>query len=392
MFKILALTLVLSTIGAITAEMYIPSLPYIAASFHVNHSLIQYSLTFYMLGTIVPALFLGALADIYGRKRIIVISLLVGLSGTLGCLFAKSIGMFIFCRFIQGLAFSSTNGLGRALLRDYYKGEQFAKYSSYLSMGFALSVDLTPFVGGVFQKLFNWHSIFVFLFLFNLMSLSVALKFPFKKIREKQSFNFRRMFVNYLVICKNLKFQQYNIIAACTYSVFMSYLSVAAFLWETRLHVSPDGFGLITLLLSGCYVGSCYLNSRIVRFGLNKVLRLGLLLTLAAGVVLLVSGIDGYVSRLDLFFTIGLFFIGSGLVFANSSAMAMSSITDNFSSASALYSFTSIVVGALFSAIINLFDATNVLPLAIIIIFLALSSLVMELFPKFGLKNSSSYS
>ena len=50
MFKLLALTLILSTIGAIAAEMYIPALPFIGASFHASDTMIQYSFTAFIFG------------------------------------------------------------------------------------------------------------------------------------------------------------------------------------------------------------------------------------------------------------------------------------------------------------------------------------------------------
>jgi MFS family permease len=377
MFKIIALTTILSTIGAISSEMYIPSMPYITAWFHTNPTVVQYSLSAYMLGTTIPALFFGSLADIYGRRRIILIALTIGLAGTIGCLFSQSIAFFILCRFIQGLGFSSTNGLGRALLRDYYSGEEFAKYSSYLSMAFAFSVDVTPFFGGILQKHFNWHAIFVFLTLFNCISLFVAAKFPFREIPFKGGFKWREMLSSYYQISCNKVFMRYSIVAGCMYSVFMCYLTVASFLWEKRLGVSPEDFGLLTLFLSFFYVGSCYLNSFLIRFGVDRVLQYGLLLVLSAGIGLMVFGAF-FPGKISFFLLLGMVFAGSGLVFSNSSSMGMSSIKENFSSASAFYSFISIVVAAVFSAIISQFNALSFLPLAIMISCLSAVSLVIH--------------
>ena len=378
MFKIIALTTILSTIGAISSEMYIPSMPYIAAWFHTDATTVQYSLSAYMLGTTIPALFFGSLADIYGRKRVILIALTLGLIGTLGCLWAPTVVIFIICRFIQGFGFSSTNGLGRALLRDYYSGEEFAKYSSYLSMAFAFSVDITPFFGGVLQKHFNWHAIFIFLVIFNCISLYVANKFPFRQIEIKSQFNWKNMFLSYCDIIFNRVFMRYNLIAACMYSVFMCYLTVASFLWEQKLGISPEKFGLLTLFLSLFYVGSCYLNSFLVRFGVDKILQYGLIVVLLAGFGLIIFG-GVFPGKIAFFILMAMIFAGSGLVFSNSSSMGMSSIKENFSSASAFYSFSSIVVATIFSAIISQFNALSFLPLAIIVICLSGLSLLVHI-------------
>lgn len=378
MFKIIALATILSTIGAISSEMYIPSMPYMATWFHTDDTTVQYSLTAYMLGTIIPALFFGSLADIYGRRKIILVALGIGLIGTLGCLFAPTIGFFIACRFIQGFGFSSTNGLGRALLRDHYSGETFAKYSSYLSMAFAFSVDVTPFFGGILQKNFDWRAIFVFLVVFNCISLYVASKFPFRKIENRNTqFNWKEMVISYLDISKNKIFMRYNLIAACMYSIFMCYLTVASFLWQKTLGVSPETFGLLTLFLSLFYVASCYLNSFLVRFGVDRILQYGLTLVLVAGGGLVISG-DFFQGKVIFFVLMAMIFAGSGMVFSNASSMGMSAVKENFSSASAFYSFSSIVVATTFSAIISQFNELSFLPLAIIVICLAGVSLLVH--------------
>ncbi|AUR52185.1 MFS transporter [Aquella oligotrophica] len=379
MFKIIALATILSTIGAISSEMYIPSMPYMATWFHTNDTTVQYSLTAYMLGTIIPALFFGSLADIYGRRKIILIALGIGLIGTLGCLCAPTIGVFIACRFIQGFGFSSTNGLGRALLRDHYSGETFAKYSSYLSMAFAFSVDVTPFFGGILQKNFDWHAIFIFLLVFNCISLYVASKFPFRQIENRNTqFKWKEMVISYLNISRNKIFMRYNLIAACMYSIFMCYLTVASFLWQKTLGVSPETFGLLTLFLSLFYVASCYLNSFLVRFGVDRILQYGLIVVLIAGGGLAISG-DLFKGQVVFFVLMAMIFAGSGMVFSNASSMGMSSVKENFSSASAFYSFSSIVVATVFSAIISQFNELSFLPLAIIVICLAGLSLLVHI-------------
>ncbi|RTL11975.1 MAG: MFS transporter [Neisseriaceae bacterium] len=385
MFKLLALTLILSTIGAIAAEMYIPALPFIGASFHASDTVIQYSFTAFIFGSLAPALFFGSLADCYGRRKVIMIALVVGLLGTVGCLYTDSVYAFIFYRFVQGFGFSSTNGIGRALLRDHCEGKEFAKYSSYLSMAFALSVDITPFLGGVIQHHFNWRAIFVFLFLFNLLSIAVAWKFPFKAVVEKRKFNLKNMFRDYKVICINREYMHYNLIATLMYSVFMSYLAVAAFIWETRLGLTPDQFGLLALFLSGFYVSGCYVNSHLVCYGLERVLQLGVFLVLCSGVILLSFALNDSLTRIQFFGVLGLIFFASGLVFANASALAMSSINSNFASASALFSFSSVAGSAVITAIINFFNPTSIMPLALIVIILA----IMAHLILFTLKNFS---
>ena len=89
-------------------------------------------LLLFIFGSLAPALFFGSLADCYGRRKVIMIALVVGLLGTVGCLYTDSVYAFIFYRFVQGFGFSSTNGIGRALLRDHCEGKEFAKYSSHI--------------------------------------------------------------------------------------------------------------------------------------------------------------------------------------------------------------------------------------------------------------------
>ena len=57
-----------------SVDLYVPSLPAIVHSFHVDNNLVQMTIALYMLGYGLGQIVLGILSDVYGRKKIVIFS------------------------------------------------------------------------------------------------------------------------------------------------------------------------------------------------------------------------------------------------------------------------------------------------------------------------------
>ena len=93
------ITLLLAIISAIqplSTDMYLPSLLSIAAYFNTDMSQVQFTLSIFMVGFAIGQIFYGPFADKYGRKPLLLISLLIYLAGVVVCLMAEHIEFLIF--------------------------------------------------------------------------------------------------------------------------------------------------------------------------------------------------------------------------------------------------------------------------------------------------------
>jgi MFS transporter, DHA1 family, multidrug resistance protein len=98
---------VFSGIGPFTIDMYLASFPKIMGFFGTKASMVQASLTSCILGIAFGQIIMGALSDVHGRRKPLLISMIVYSLSSFACAFAPNITVFIILRFIQGFAGSA---------------------------------------------------------------------------------------------------------------------------------------------------------------------------------------------------------------------------------------------------------------------------------------------
>lgn len=94
---LLCLLGMLSAFGPFVTDMYLPALPQLQACFSTNASMVQLSLSTSMLGLAAGQIFFGPLSDKYGRKPVIIASLLLFILSTFACLYAPTIELLWHC-------------------------------------------------------------------------------------------------------------------------------------------------------------------------------------------------------------------------------------------------------------------------------------------------------
>lgn len=125
-----AFIVLLGTIAQISAEIIAPSLPFMAKEFAVGESIVQLTVSCYILGMAIPAIMFGVLGDIVGRRRVLLVGSSISMCGSLICVVAPNIYMVILGRVIQGIGFGGVSGMGYTLVMDKYKGIELAKFAS----------------------------------------------------------------------------------------------------------------------------------------------------------------------------------------------------------------------------------------------------------------------
>ena len=108
-------------------DTYIPAFGNIANSFNVPVSSIAITISTYLVGFGLGMFFWGALSDRYGRKKILIIGMLVYIASTILCSQTDSFNTLIFMRFIQGIGDSPAAVAAMAILKDCYRGQKLIK-------------------------------------------------------------------------------------------------------------------------------------------------------------------------------------------------------------------------------------------------------------------------
>jgi len=363
--KFFAFVVIISTIGQMSAEVYVPSLPYIAREFNVSDSLVQLSISYFLLGMGMTAIFFGYISDFIGRRKILLISSIISSIGTFICCAAPNIYWLIIGRLCQGVGISGVSGMGNAILRDKFHGVEYAKYLSYLGIAFALSIDLAPFIGGFLQEWFGWRIIFVLILLYNLLVIYLAYRYKETLLIKVYEANWSDLFLKVVLVCKNKDFVVYSLVSAIIYSIFMAYIAVATFIVQELIGKSPIWFGTMTLCLSFLYAFFSFLNGKLLnRISIHNVVIVGYVFVALSAIMLILLPI--FKLNVTMFLiAIAPMVIGSAFIFASASALSFATIYENIGVAAAISGSSRLLVGFIVIAILSRFHTTSTLPLGL---------------------------
>lgn len=155
----------LSALGPFSIDTYLPSFEDISHRLGATPLEVQQTLSAYLFSFAAMTLWHGAIADRFGRRRVILWALALFGVASLGCMLAGSIGQLWFWRAMQGVTAGAGIVVSRAIVRDLYDGAQAQRLMAQITMMFALAPAIAPVIGGWLQTWFGWRSIFAFLVL-----------------------------------------------------------------------------------------------------------------------------------------------------------------------------------------------------------------------------------
>lgn len=164
----------LAMLGPFTIDTYLPSFPAIGRALAATPAELQQTLSVYFLTFAVMTLFHGTLSDSFGRRPVILASLVVYVAASLGCAAASSIGELLAFRVLQGVSAGAGMIVGRAIIRDSFSGHEAQRLMSLVTMIFGLAPAVAPVVGGWLQSGFGWQAVFLFLAAYGLVLLAIS--------------------------------------------------------------------------------------------------------------------------------------------------------------------------------------------------------------------------
>ncbi len=151
-----------------------PAFPKIRDHFQITESQVGLLITVFTLPGIFLTLFLGILADRFGRKTILIPSLILfGLAGGL-CAVFHDFHMLLILRFFQGIGAASLGSLNVTLIGDIYSGKQRAMAMGFNTSVLSVGTAAYPAIGGVLTML-DWYAPFLLAFLAIPVGIWIAL-------------------------------------------------------------------------------------------------------------------------------------------------------------------------------------------------------------------------
>jgi len=253
----------LSMLGPFSIDAYLPAFPNIQADLRATPIEVQQTLTAYMLAFSGMVLWHGALSDAFGRRNVILCSLVVFIVGTFGCAASHSVHYLWVFRIMQGVSAGAGVVVGRAIIRDLYSDAAAARLLSLVTMIFTIAPAIAPILGGWIVAYSDWRTIFlallgytVLLFLYCYRRLPETLP-----LERRQPFNPRFLWTSYSTIFSSPLFHMKAGIVALNFAGLFVYITAAPVMLPVHLGLGPSQFGWLFIpAVSGIFLGALAAN------------------------------------------------------------------------------------------------------------------------------------
>lgn len=242
--------LFIAIIGAFSSlvnDMYLPTIPSMMKQFHTTPSMTQMGISLAMLGMGIGSVLWGSASDRYGRKPVLIVSLIIFVLATVLALFSTNITFFIICRLFQGLGAGGAMVLSTSIPADVYVGRQLAKLMAIVGAINGIAPALGPVAGGFMADSVGWQGIFILLLVIGVGMTIWTTRYTetLPSERRLKARGFKDYANAYRTLFANGRFMIYITIKGVAIGLLYAYISSAPFIIQTHYGFSATAFGLI---------------------------------------------------------------------------------------------------------------------------------------------------
>ncbi len=373
---IVTLTL-LAGLAALAMNIFLPSLPGMAKWFGVPYAQMQLSVALYLALSALLQIVIGPVSDRFGRRAVILWALVLFLIATVGTLLAPNATMFLIFRMAQAIV-ATGMVLSRAVVCDMVADAEAASMIGYVTMGMSLVPMIGPVIGGFLDQLYGWQANFGLLLGLGVVVLALCWA-DLGETATLQKVSVANQLRQYPSLLTSRRFWGYCLASAFASGCFFAFLGGAPYVGNVVFGLtSPQIGALFAITAVGYAVGNFIAGRFSVRFGMNKMVLIGALVTtfgLALLAAITAAGLSGPV----VFFSLTIFMgLGNGIGLPSANAGILSVRPGLAGTASGLGGAISIGGGAALAALAGylLPPGSTEMPLILLMLASSLASLM----------------
>lgn len=255
-------TVFLASIGALTSlsiDMSLPAVPTIEHDFGVVTGRGGLTMSLFLAGYALTPLAGGPLADRFGRRPVLLISLVLFAASALACATSPSYVMLLICRLLQGCASGVSTTLPLAIVRDLLDGSVARQRISEVTTINNMMPIVAPIFGSWLMALGSWRIVFGAQAAFA-AAIVVILLIDFHEslpLARRQPLHPAQVIRNYARLMTNRTFVGYSLIYALTFACMFSFVSSSPLILMQRMGVARSAYTLIfAMIAAGTILGS----------------------------------------------------------------------------------------------------------------------------------------
>ena len=368
--------ILMAGLSALTMNIFLPSLPSMAAYFDAPYALMQLSVALYLALSAVLQVLIGPISDRYGRRKVLLWSIILFLIATVGTLLAQTATTFLIFRMAQAVI-AACMVLSRAVVRDMVPDAQAASMIGYVTMGMSIVPMIGPVIGGVLDESFGWHANFALLLGLGLVTLALVWA-DLGETATLRRVSLMDQMRTYPGLLRSQRFWGYVGCASFASGSFFAYLGGAPYVGNEVFGLSSSEIGILFAITAiGYAAGNFFAGRYSVRLGMNRMVLIGSIVNVAGmGLLCLVTWAGVHSAYVFFGFTVAVG-LGNGLTLPNANAGMLSIKPELAGTASGLGGAIQIGGGAALAALAGILLGPGASEMPLILLMLASAVLAL---------------
>jgi DHA1 family bicyclomycin/chloramphenicol resistance-like MFS transporter len=370
----------MSAFGPFITDMYLPALPSMVNDFHTTESLVQLTLTMGMIGLAVGQIFFGPISQKWGRKPVLLVSMLCFILGAVSCVFTTNIYIFLAFRLLQGIGGAGGVVLSRSIATDCYTGRRLATTMAIIGGINGIAPAFAPVVGGLLASQIGWQGIF-----WTLTGLGVILFYMTTRYREtlapeqRTKGSLLSTFADYSKVLKNGRFNALFLAYGLTMGLLFAYVSAAPFILQQQFEFNEIAFAIIFGVNSALIGVGSAIALRFKQLEKGLCFAAGAALVIAVLQIVLIFTANSFLTY-EIVSALLLLFVGIGIT--SSTSLAMDEGREYTGAAAAIVGAIGFVFGGVVSPIVGYGDIQTTTAVLQIIIALLMLGVTFNIYRK----------
>jgi MFS transporter, DHA1 family, multidrug resistance protein len=341
--------------GTLGMHIFVPALPSAGRDLGAGIGIMQWTVSLYIFGLAVGQLGYGPISDRFGRRPALMAGLALYTIAGLAAALAPDTHALIAARFFQAVGGCAGMVLGRAIVRDTAPPQGAARRLALMNLMVTLGPGAAPIVGGAMASTLGWRSIFFFLAALGFANALFAWRLLPETGPTGASVKASALARDYRRLIASPAFLGYAIGGGCATTSMYAFIACAPFVFGEQLHRSAQEIGIyIAILVSGVWLGSFLMSRLIVTIPMARLLIGANAMSGIAAFIFLGAALTAHLSVTLIVGAMFVFTLGAGIASPAALTQAISVNPRVIGSASGLYGFAQMGVGALCTALAGL--------------------------------------
>lgn len=268
-------------------DMYLPALPDMMRDLSLTTTQAQLTITMWFIGSAITPLVIGALADRFGRRCVLLIGGIFYVLSSVVCALAVNEYTLLLPRVVQGAMVASMMVAGYACIHELYDHKEAIRILAIMGSISTLAPALGPMAGAVVLLIADWRWIFWLIAIISTILLILLYHYMPETlpIEKREPLHLRKIARHAWTVVNNRSFILLTCILNLGFVGFIGWIAAGPLLVIDSLQYSAIAFGWMQAIIFGAFIiGSHYVNFMMEKVSANRLITVGVTLSTVSGI------------------------------------------------------------------------------------------------------------